>query len=137
VAHVLPVSLPPLNFQELESGDVATSLDTGVYFAFDSAELTAKARAQLRSDLLPRTKEFLAEGGRAIFVQGHTDGLGSSAYNLRLSRERAESVAVLLRAGGIAAESIQTKGFGEAGAEDDISDPSARRVVVILHGGAK
>jgi OmpA-OmpF porin, OOP family len=135
-ADVRPLKLPPLDFRELDSGDLAVDLDAGVYFSFDSAELTVKARSQLREALLPQAREFLADGGEVILVQGYTDGLGSDAYNLSLSRERAESVATLLIAGGIPSGSIKADGRGEAGAENGVADPGARRVVVILRGGA-
>lgn len=81
-----------------------------VLFAFDSAELTDAARARLRD-----------VGGRLqgadvieIKVQGHTDSVGSDAYNQGLSERRARSVADFLVAQGVPASKLSTEGFGES-----------------------
>lgn len=47
-------------------------------------------------------------------ITGHTDRLGSQAYNLRLSQHRAETVAQMLRSLGVAAGSVGVRGVGEA-----------------------
>jgi len=135
--RVKPVHLPQLHFHELPSGDLAAVLDTGVYFALDSAELTRRARSQLRGALLPTARDFLASGGEAILLRGYTDGLGGAAYNLNLSRERAGSVAALLVAEGLPAAKVRSRGYGERGARDGVADPRARRVVVVLHRGSR
>ena len=52
-----------------------------------------------------------------ITVTGHTDRIGSHAYNLKLSTRRAEAVSTyLVRSAGIASEKIAAKGV-------DGSDP--------------
>jgi len=45
-------------------------------------------------------------------IDGHTDSDGKPVLNVRLSRERAESVKTLLIQAGVAAERINTEGFG-------------------------
>jgi OOP family OmpA-OmpF porin len=52
--------------------------------------------------------------GRRITVEGHADGIGSTAYNLSLSRRRAESVARELIARGVRRDRIAVAAFGEA-----------------------
>ena len=50
-----------------------------------------------------------------ITVEGHTDRLGSTAYNQRLSTQRAEAVkAYLVTSGGVAAPKVAAVGKGEA-----------------------
>ena len=49
-----------------------------------------------------------------IDVYGHTDSDGSDAYNLDLSRQRAESVANYLVGRGVNRARIETQGFGES-----------------------
>ena len=49
----------------------------------------------------------------AIQVNGFTDSTGKASYNMRLSQERAQSVASYLVNQGIAAGRIQARGFGE------------------------
>jgi outer membrane protein OmpA-like peptidoglycan-associated protein len=48
-----------------------------------------------------------------IDVMGHTDSTGADAYNLDLSRRRAESVANYLVSRGVARARIETIGYGE------------------------
>jgi len=65
-----------------------TVTDNGVVFAFDKYELSDEAKAQL--------DEFAAvvkavEGHAYIEIQGHTDNIGSEAYNLKLGYKRAEA----------------------------------------------
>jgi OOP family OmpA-OmpF porin len=47
-----------------------------------------------------------------VEIQGHTDSQGSRAYNLDLSKKRAESVRTYLINGGVPASRLTAKGFG-------------------------
>lgn len=75
-----------------------------------------------KADLLPgamrsidKLARFLQENPeREVLVEGHTDSVGGDAYNLALSRQRADSVAGALMARGIGAGRITTRGYGEA-----------------------
>lgn len=65
-----------------------------VLFDFDSAGLRHDSRAKLDrvADLLMKKYP-----DREIIVEGHTDSMGGTDYNLRLSRDRARSVAGYLK----------------------------------------
>ena len=114
-------------------------LASDVLFAFDSARLTAEAEAALR-----RTAELTAQAGSGrITVVGHTDSVGEDAYNLALSKQRAEAVAQWLAAsGGVPADRLHAEGRGEAepaapnATTDGQDDPEGRarnrRVVVAI-----
>jgi OmpA-OmpF porin, OOP family len=54
------------------------------------------------------------EGGIAVIAEGHTDAVGTDAYNQRLSERRAAAVKDYLVKGGISASRIETAGFGES-----------------------
>ena len=55
-----------------------------------------------------------AHPGEVFMIAGHTDAVGSDAYNLRLSRERAEAVKKALTAYYvIPARNLKTAGYGE------------------------
>ena len=57
----------------------------------------------------------------AVQVTGHTDRIGSHAYNLKLSSRRAEAVsAYLVQSGGVASGKIAAKGVDGA---DPITKP--------------
>lgn len=49
-----------------------------------------------------------------LAISGHTDDIGSQAYNLSLSTRRAESVGAWLRGHGIAAGRVHVKGCGKS-----------------------
>jgi len=49
-----------------------------------------------------------------VVVEGHTDSIGSDAYNLKLSERRAESVKDYMVSKGISASRITTRGLGKA-----------------------
>jgi outer membrane protein OmpA-like peptidoglycan-associated protein len=48
-----------------------------------------------------------------VVVVGHADAIGADAYNLALSRRRAEAVAGELRSGGVPEARIRVRGEGE------------------------
>lgn len=96
-----------------------------VYFDFDRATLTQAGRDtlnQLMVTLRNRPDMMIA-------VEGHTDPYGSDAYNQSLSERRAQAVVDFLTRGGIAANRIASKGFGEQCLllEDDHTTPSRSR----------
>ena len=49
-----------------------------------------------------------------IRIEGHTDSTGPEAYNMELSRRRAEAVKNLLVSRGVSPERIRTIGYGES-----------------------
>jgi outer membrane protein OmpA-like peptidoglycan-associated protein len=60
-----------------------------VLFAFDKAALTKKASSRLEQAAATLRSEA---SGRQVNVDGYTDAKGSDAYNLGLSRRRAQAV---------------------------------------------
>ncbi len=88
------------------------AIDLTVEFAFDSAELTEQARAQLDELGWALHDGQLRTGRFALY--GHTDAVGSDAYNLDLSRRRAEAVGrYLVRQFRIDRQRLALEGFGE------------------------
>jgi OOP family OmpA-OmpF porin len=83
-----------------------------------AAELFAFNKAELKADQ-PKLDEIAAVLGKNghtenVSVSGYTDRLGSTKYNLALSKKRAEAVKTYLVSKGIAAERIETIGKGKA-----------------------
>jgi len=81
----------------------------GVNFAFDSAALTPESSATLDEavKILKRHPDLKVE------IAGHTDSVGTAAYNLGLSKRRAQSVADYLIAHGVDRANLTVKGYGE------------------------
>ena len=57
-------------------------------------------------DLLNNIKEFVEQNNYEITIVGHTDSVGSNAYNFKLSRRRAESVKAKLLEFGLSEDRI-------------------------------
>ncbi len=74
------------------------------------------AKATLKEESFPelqRVVKFLEDNPRIrIEIGGHTDNVGKKTYNLKLSEQRAESVAEFLLLNGIPESAITFKGYG-------------------------
>ena len=100
----------------------ASALSLPVRFAFDSADILPAARVQL--DALAEGIKLLAPQS-IVTIEGHTDAVGSDAYNLELSRVRARAVCdYLVQRHGIEAARLKTVAYGEARPIEG-SDPNA------------
>jgi outer membrane protein OmpA-like peptidoglycan-associated protein len=103
-----------------------------VLFEFDRADLTTEARRTV-ADIADVTR---TAADRTIAVEGHTDSVGSTAYNKRLSIDRAESVARALQQTGVPATQLRTAGYGEGRPIASNNSPEGRarnrRVEVII-----
>jgi len=81
-----------------------------VTFESDSAVLTGAATGVL--DGIARTLN--GQANVSLEIGGHTDDTASDAYNLALSKQRAEAVRQYLIARGIDGARLSTQGYGEA-----------------------
>jgi outer membrane protein OmpA-like peptidoglycan-associated protein/opacity protein-like surface antigen len=80
----------------------------GVKFEFDSAILTEEAKR-----ILDRVSETLiAYPEINVELEGHTDNIGTAAYNLGLSERRSITVKNYLISKGVAAERMVPVGYG-------------------------
>ena len=73
-------------------------------------------KATIRTHSFPyldRAANLLISKGIRLKLSGHTDNVGSDAYNLQLSKERAESVMNYLVSKGANPSSIEAIGYGE------------------------
>jgi iron complex outermembrane receptor protein len=106
-----------------------------VFFDFNKSDLTPQA--------VSIVDQAAANAGPAkvtqLTVTGHTDTVGSDAYNMRLSRRRAESVAAQLEKDGIASSEIQIVAKGKRDllvpTADGVKEPQNRRVQIVYDDG--
>lgn len=82
---------------------------------FDSAQFTVNDPEKLKrlKGFLNKYVESLGEGSK-VYVVGHTDDTGSSAYNQKLSEQRAKYIATLLVEQGLNENNIYYEGVGES-----------------------
>jgi outer membrane autotransporter protein len=85
------------------------TLSADALFDFDSAELRAAGRQSL-DVLVEQMRGFTYE---VLIVGGHTDRIGSEAYNQALSERRAATVRNYLVQSGIPANDVRATGYGE------------------------
>ncbi|MXR35701.1 OmpA family protein [Craterilacuibacter sinensis] len=79
-----------------------------ITFALNSASLNSGAQRSL-ADVAGVLNQYPET---TITVNGYTDSTGALAYNMKLSRERAQSVANILRNNGVGGSRIATQGYG-------------------------
>ena len=86
-----------------------TKVLRNLYFDFDKATFKTESYTELN-----KLEAMLRENSRVVVeIGGHTDGVGSVAYNLFLSRKRAEAVKDYLVHKGIDARRVKAKGYGK------------------------
>lgn len=101
-----------------------------VFFDFDKYDLTEQAEAIVREAAV----EARRQPGVRVLVTGHTDTVGSRAYNQRLSERRAVSVKNAMVRGGLDPSEISTVGrnFSDplVSTGPGIREPQNRRAVI-------
>ena len=85
------------------------TLAADVLFDFDKSVLKPEGKAKL-DDLASKVMGINLE---VVIAIGHTDSIGSDAYNQKLSVRRAESVKAYLVSKGVEPNRIYTEGKGE------------------------
>ncbi|MDE0853512.1 MAG: OmpA family protein [Nevskia sp.] len=110
--EVLPPAPPPVPVQPSLSG--ANHRFEDVHFAFDKYNLTEYAQASLDSDVTSINKLSGNFPSLKVDISGHTDWIGTDAYNQALSERRATAVKDYLVRKGIDAGRIRTYAYGES-----------------------
>lgn len=78
-------------------------------FDFGKATIRSKSNASL-----DKVAELLVQKNFTLKLAGHTDNVGSDAANLKLSKDRAESVKAYLVSKGANPSRIEATGYGES-----------------------
>jgi photosynthetic reaction center cytochrome c subunit len=99
--------------------------------------------ATIRSTSAPLLDSLVQIAGRCsnfkMAVEGHTDAVGNSASNLKLSQARADAVDNYLSERGVAVTQVSAQGFGSSRPLDKSGTPAGnqknRRIEVTVAGG--
>ena len=115
-----------------QGDNITLDVPGGVTFAFDSANLNPQFHP-----VLDKVAATLVEYNKTVIeVAGHTDSVGSDAYNQQLSQRRADSVSTYLSSRGVDRSRMVTIGAGETHpvATNDTEDGRAqnRRVEITI-----
>lgn len=116
---VIKIEFPPAETEEAGEGpieNIEEKLETsgradvyGIYFDFGSDRIKPESAAVI-AEIAALLKK---NPGWALSIEGHTDNIGSDAYNLDLSKRRAAAVkAVLVKEHAIDAGRLTTTGHG-------------------------
>ncbi|MFT3719849.1 outer membrane protein OmpA [Pseudorhodoferax sp.] len=108
VAQPAPVVKPPAPVPQPPAATKVTYA-ADAFFDFDKSVLKPEGRAKL-DDLVSKIKDINLE---VIIAVGHTDSIGTEAYNQRLSVRRAEAVKAYLVSKGVERNRVYTEGKGE------------------------
>ena len=101
------VAAPAAPSQPVAATKVTYAADA--FFDFDKSVLKPEGKAKL-DDLVGKVKGINLE---VIIAVGHTDSVGSDAYNQKLSVRRSEAVKAYLVSKGIEKNRVYTEGKGE------------------------
>jgi outer membrane protein OmpA-like peptidoglycan-associated protein len=101
---------------EMESSSTMKNLQEGkrlvlrnIFFDYNQATLRSRSRHELN-----KLYNFMKDNPSvSIEVSGHTDSRGNDDYNMRLSKDRAQSVVDYLVRNGISSSRLTAKGYGE------------------------
>ena len=103
-----------------------------IFFGFNKCNITQEADAVLGE----AASAAKSSGSASIMIVGHTDTVGSDAYNQKLSECRASAAKTNLVEKGIAAASISAAGRGETEllvkTGDNVKEPQNRRATIDL-----
>jgi len=102
----------------------------------DRIELNEKVNFETgKATLLPASKTLLDEVAKVlgdhpeiqkIRIEGHTDNQGGTAYNQRLSNNRAKAVREYIVSKGVDGKRLESKGFGESKPVADNKTPEGK-----------
>jgi len=121
-----PLVIPPpidtsLFMRKPVAGAAATAAYSNIQFEFDSSVLKTSSYP-----VLDATSADLRTSGSSAELDGFASSEGTAAHNMRLSRDRANSVKTYLVNSGVEAKKLKIKAFGETHPIADNSTEAGR-----------
>ena len=118
---------------EVQTSADKPSVDLVIQFEFDSSKLKEESKPLL--DNLAAAMKGSTLTKYTFTIEGHTDSVGTAAYNKGLSNQRANAVIVYLITKGVDKGRLKGlgKGFSEPLQEGKPDAPENRRVRIIVN----
>src|SRR5688572_21447218 len=130
-AKELKLEIPGATIERVGEG-IQVTFASGLLYDFDSDAIRSEAGLNLRN-LAISLKKY---ANTTLLIVGHTDTVGSSAYNQDLSWRRASSASVYLSGQGISSDRLNALGRGEleplGSNETEAGRQSNRRIEVAI-----
>ncbi len=104
-----PSASAPVQIRGGTQEDLVVNVGDRVFFAFDSSDLSAEARAALEK----QAAWLKRYGAVRVAIEGHCDERGTREYNLALGERRANAVKDHLVALGINPSRLNTISYGK------------------------
>ncbi|MDG2473128.1 MAG: OmpA family protein [Pseudomonadales bacterium] len=97
--------------EDCNEAELEALVSSLIHFDFNSSAITSASQ-----DRLNRVASFILQDDRfdRVVLSGHTDNLGTIAYNLALSARRTTSTAAYLKGQGVAPSLFEIHAFGES-----------------------
>jgi OOP family OmpA-OmpF porin len=87
------------------------TLASKALFDFDKAVLKPEGKAAIDTEIIAKLAQV--QKLELVLVTGHTDRIGTQAYNQKLSERRADAVRDYLVSKGVPKDKIETLGMGK------------------------
>ena len=108
-AKELQQNIPGATIARVGEG-IAVTFASGILFPFNSTEILPDGKSNLQQ--LANSLENYPNSD--ILVVGHTDSVGTDAYNLDLSQRRAQAASAYLQSLGVPVDRLHAVGKGES-----------------------
>lgn len=131
-AKELEQNIPGATIQRVGEG-IAVTFPSGILFPFNSTEILPAGKENLQQ--LAKSLENYPNSD--VLIVGHTDSVGTDAYNQDLSQRRSLAASAYLQSLGVPASRLQTQGRGESepieSNDTDAGRARNRRVEVAIY----
>jgi OOP family OmpA-OmpF porin len=127
-------ALPPLQEQEAappcKPATETITIQAETLFGFDKHDLKAEGKAILDEQVVAKMK--VHPDFEFVLITGHTDLIGTDAYNQKLSERRANQVKNYLVSQGVDASRLKAVGKGEAEPVVDCKGVRGKKLIECL-----
>jgi outer membrane protein OmpA-like peptidoglycan-associated protein len=107
-AKEIQQNIPGATVERVGEG-IDVTFASGILFPFNSTEILPAGRTNLQ-ELANSLQKYATSD---VLIVGHTDSVGTDAYNMDLSQRRADAASSYLQSLGVSSARIRTSGRGE------------------------